>query len=81
MLEEILNEYQEEDLLIAEGFDEAVIGIQTDFTEPRLVYSVSKCIDILKKDMTSDEALEYFMFNVSGAYFGEKTPVWCWDIF
>ena len=26
-------------------------------------------------------ALEYFDFNVSGAYVGEQTPVWCEDNF
>jgi hypothetical protein len=24
--------------------------------------------------------MEYFDYNVSGAYVGEKTPVWCWDL-
>jgi hypothetical protein len=31
--------------------------------------------------MSEDEALEYFDFNVSGAYMGEKTPIWCNDQF
>jgi len=64
---------------------------------PRLVYSVKKCIEILMKDteVSEDEleegetieskkrelASEYFGFNVSGAYVGEKTPVWCHDEF
>lgn len=26
--------------------------------------------------MSYDEALEYFEFNVLGAYMGEKTPIW-----
>lgn len=45
----------------------------------RLIYSVSKCLEILERDMDSTDALEYFTFNVSGAYVGEKTPIWCWD--
>ena len=81
MLDEIIEYHPEEELLKANGFDEAVIGISTDFTEPRLIYSVAKCLEILGKDMDETEAVEYFMFNVSGAYVGDKTPIWCWDNF
>jgi len=81
MLEEILERYPDEPLLIADGFDDAVIGIATDFTEPRLIYSVSKCLDILMKDMPYEEAFEYFTYNTSGAYMGERTPIWSWDDF
>jgi len=83
MLEDILEQYSDEELLVADGFDDAVIGIANDFTEPRLIYSVSKCLDILMKrdEMIYLDALEYFTYNVSGAYVGEKTPVWCWDDF
>jgi len=82
MLEEILETYDDEDILVADGFDEAVIGIATDFTEPRLIYSVEKCIEILMKrdEMEYEDAMEYFTFNVSGAYI-ENGPIWCWDDF
>ena len=78
-LQAILEAYPEDELLTADGFDEAIIGI--DETSMRLIYSVSKCITILEKDMSRDEAIEFFEFNVSGAYVGDKTPIWCWDIF
>lgn len=77
MLEIILEIYSEEELLIADGFDEAVIGI--DENSLRIIYSVKKCIEILTKDMSEEDALEYFNYNVSGAYVGEKTPIWCQD--
>lgn len=81
MLNKILDYYSEDSFLKANGFDEAVIGIATDFTEPRLIYSVSKCLEILEKDMDKEEALEYFTYNVSGSYVGEQTPIFCWDNF
>jgi hypothetical protein len=31
--------------------------------------------------MNTEEALEFFEFNVSGSYMGAKTPIWCYDIF
>jgi len=77
MIDKILNWFPEEEILKADGFDEAIIGI--DEETMRLIYSVSKCIDILKKDMDEEEAVEYFNFNIKGAYMGDKTPIWCID--
>jgi hypothetical protein len=79
MLQDIIDQYTDEQILIADGFDEAVIGI--DEREMRLVYSVRKCIEILTRDMSEEDAIEHFNYNVSGAYVGEKTPIWCWDIY
>ena len=43
---------------------------------------VSKCIEVLMKDdMTQEDALEYLYYNCVGAYVGEHTPIWCWDLF
>jgi len=78
MLEEIINTY-EDSVLIADGFEDAIIGVEE--ATMRVVYSVSKCIEILMKEMEYEEAKEYFYFNVSGAYVGEKTPIWCEDNF
>ena len=78
LLESILENYPEEEFLKADGFDGAILGV--DESSMRLIYSVAKCIEILMKDMTDEDAFEYFYFNVSGAYVGEKTPIWCSDI-
>lgn len=81
MLEEILEKYQDVDFLIADGFDNAIIGF--DDKSYRLIYSVTKCINVLinENDMDEEEALDYFYYNVSGAYVGEKTPIFCDDLF
>lgn len=74
--------YNDQELLVADGFDDAIIGV--DEISYRVVYSVKKCIKILVGKFgidDEDEAMEYFEFNVSGAYMGEKTPIWCYDIF
>jgi hypothetical protein len=77
MLEEILENYPDETFLKADGFDEAIIGL--DEKSGRLIYSTTKCLEILVKDeeMTMEEAIEHFYYNVSGAYFGEQTPIFC----
>ena len=79
MLEEILETYSDEGILVADGYNEAIIGI--DETSLRLIYSVKKCLEILEEDMSYADALDYFSFNVSGAYVGERTPIWCNDDF
>jgi hypothetical protein len=79
MIDKITEYYQDESFLRADGFDEAIIGV--DENEMRLVYSVSKCIEILCKEMTQEDAIEHFYYNVSGSYVGDKTPIWCYDNF
>lgn len=77
MIEQIIEAYPDETFLKADGFDDAILGV--DESSMRLIYSVSSCIEILKKDMAPGDATEYFDFNVRGAYVGEKTPIWCDD--
>lgn len=78
MIDKIKEWFPENELLTADGFDNAIIGIEAD--SGRIIYSVSKCIEILiKNGMDEEEAVEYFEFNVSGSYVGEKTPIWCID--
>jgi UDP-glucose 4-epimerase len=80
MLERILAIYEDEQLLIADGFDSAVIGI--DEKSMRIIYSVTKCLQVLESQgMEMVESIEYFDFNVKDAYVGEKTPIWCEDFF
>jgi len=78
-LDDLFNRYPDVEFLIADGFNEAIIGV--DETQMRLIYSMNKCIDILCREMEYDEALEYFSFNIHQAYVGDKTPIWCVDDF
>lgn len=80
MLNEIVEYFYDDEILKADGFDDAVIGI--DQNSMRLIYSVKKCIEILVlQGMSVEEAIEYFDFNTKGSYVGEKTPIWCDDMF
>lgn len=80
MLDSIIDAYGgDETFLKADGFDDAIIGV--DETTMRLIYSMKKCIKILMRDMNEEESLEFFSFNISCAYMGEKTPIWCIDYF
>jgi hypothetical protein len=64
--------------LKADGFDDAIIGIASRCGMNDLIaYDVSKCLTILmeRDGMEYEEALEFFEFNVIGAYMGENTPI------
>jgi hypothetical protein len=78
MLDKILEWFPEDEILKADGLDDAIIGIEVNSS--RLIYSKSKVIDILVREgMTEHEALEHYDFNIEGAYVGDKTPIWCTD--
>ena len=63
------------DILYCDGLQEALVGTGTRFTHPVAVYDKQKVLEILQKDMTREEAEEYFDFNIAGAYVGESTPI------
>jgi hypothetical protein len=76
LLKQIIEEHSDIEFLIADGFDEAVIGY--DINTYRLIYSVQKCIDILiEQGMLEIDAIEYLHYNTFNAFVGESTPIWC----
>jgi len=81
-LDIIMNNYPDEDILSAEGFDDAILGVVVDHnSEPRLAYSFLKCIEILinHNEMLVVDAEEYFNNNVISAYVGGNSPIWIND--
>tara|TARA_R100000808_G_scaffold134_1_gene995 strand:+ start:25792 stop:26049 length:258 start_codon:yes stop_codon:yes gene_type:complete len=68
-------------MLLADGLDEALIGVARRCGQPDLVaYSVSKCIEVfMRSGLSYLEACEHFEFNTAGAWVGEGTPVWVYD--
>jgi hypothetical protein len=78
MLQEIIENFPDIEFLKADGLDSAVIGF--DEQSERLIYSVSKIMEILMSDgMTDEDALDHYYYNIAGAYVGEKTPIYCFD--
>lgn len=80
-LDTILEIASDSEFLKADGLDGAVIGY--DDTSDRLIYSMTKVIDILIIDdgLTEEDALEHYYYNIHGSYVGDKTPIWCYDYF
>jgi hypothetical protein len=64
------------DLLTIDGFDEAIIGVVERIDLLVVCYDKRKILKILSRDMSEMQALEYYEFNILGAYMGEATPVY-----
>lgn len=76
--EELVEFYGDPDLLFADGFDDCIVGVTNSFdTCQKVVYNIEKMINsLMKEGMSEHEALEYFDFNIAGAYVGERTPLY-----
>lgn len=78
MTREQINDFVEaagfESTLVAEGLDDAFIGITDDGVA---VYSKNRCVrSIMEADgISEEEAIEYLEFNTYSCYVGEMTPL------
>lgn len=69
--------YSEEDeILLADGFEKAFVGIACQFNKPLACYDYEGCLQVLSEEgMTEEDAVEHMSFNVEGGWVGENTPV------
>ncbi len=69
---------REDGVLLADGFESAFVGIGTQFNRQIAIYDYDLCIATLvdRDGMDPDEAVEFFEFNVAGAYVGPATPIY-----
>ena len=72
---------EDEKILLADGLESAFMGVGRQFTHPIAIYSYKKVIKILMRDhkMDREEAIEYFDYNIAGAFVGDQTPVFLQD--
>tara|TARA_B100000886_G_scaffold103384_1_gene68718 strand:+ start:1144 stop:1392 length:249 start_codon:yes stop_codon:yes gene_type:complete len=65
-------------MLKADGFDKAFLGVASRFNmEDVFAYDMDECIAILcrRDNMSYEDAIEFFHYNVLGAWVGKKTPL------
>jgi len=77
-IREELSEHFGDDLLFADGFDSAIIGVCGGFDSGRVVYDIEKMIESCMQEagMTYEDSVEWIDFNTIGAYVGKNTPVY-----
>lgn len=66
-----------EGLVFYDGLDDAFLGICEQYPGPPIaLYDRTKAIEILAEGLDGDMegAIEYFEYNVAGAFVGEQTP-------
>lgn len=65
----------DEDIILADGFERAFVGIARQFGKPFAVYDRGLCLALLTgQEMSFEDAEEYMSFNTEGAWVGENTP-------
>lgn len=64
-------------IMLVDGFEEALIGMAFRFGGVQAAaYDVEKIMEILQgQGMNEEEAVEFFEFNIIGAWVGEGTPI------
>lgn len=74
LLSKILDMYPDEGYIKADGFDAAIVGVSSTGC---LVYSADKVIEILmsRNNWSYDDAIDYYYYNIEGAYVGDRTPI------
>jgi hypothetical protein len=78
--EELLEVYEglideNTELLLADGFDDAIIGLCSKSL--RVIYDYDLMLEILEDEgMEEIEAIEHLEFNVLNAWVGDQTPIY-----
>ncbi len=67
----------EESLLFADGYDDAILGVAELNGAASVVYDTAKVMQILcdRDGMTRADAEEFFAYNVVGAFLGVASPI------
>ena len=67
----------DDSIITADGFELAFLGCGYSFGGAYAIYNFSTCMEILmqRDGMTYDDAEEYFQYNVTGAFVGDRMPV------
>tara|TARA_R110002020_G_scaffold406866_1_gene617010 strand:+ start:173 stop:454 length:282 start_codon:yes stop_codon:yes gene_type:complete len=74
--EKLAEQYDE--LLFADGYDSAIIGVACGHDSARVVYNVQLMIDACMQEagMTHQDSVEWLEYNTFGAYVGANTPIY-----
>jgi hypothetical protein len=67
-LQEILDNFPDEEFTLLTGLDDAVIGVDAYCEPMRLVYSINEIVEcFMREGMTDEEAIEYYEYNTARA--------------
>lgn len=80
IVKHIQDNYGDEDIMLADGLERALIGFTRDSPASRIraIYNYDRCVTALLKnnpEWDHDDAIEWLEYNVIGAYVGDTTPL------
>lgn len=66
-----------EDALFVDGMEKALIAVGYRFGHAVAIYDRRLCLEVMmnRDGATYEEAVEFFDFNIEGAYVGDHTPI------
>ena len=72
---EVIGEW-DEGIVFMDGYDEALVGVCQRYGMPPVaLYDTEKVVAMLvAQGLTEADAMEYFYFNMEGAWVGDHTP-------
>jgi hypothetical protein len=83
LLDNYVSEFYPEydSVVVFEDLDDALVGVGVGQDGvPKSVYDQDKIIEILMRDMTEEEAWEYFSFNIEGTKFSNTEVIYLTSI-
>ena len=77
-----MEEEEDRNVVFADGFDEAIIGVLNIDGPVRVVYDKWAMVNIMRaaEDMSFEDAVEFLEYNVWGAYIGPSTPIYMYCV-
>jgi len=76
--EDSLRQHEEEgdNPLLADGFEDALIGFGQQFNQKIAIYDYARCVEVLAaQGFSYEDAIEWMEYDVVGAYVGRRTPI------
>lgn len=73
---EMLADWKDEGVIPYPGLEDALVGIAIQCNTPIAIYDRDKAIELIMttNEWDLDESIEWFEYNVIGAYHGRNTP-------
>tara|TARA_B100002019_G_scaffold27571_1_gene21478 strand:- start:2312 stop:2575 length:264 start_codon:yes stop_codon:yes gene_type:complete len=77
-----LSDIYGKELIFADGFDDAIIGVAAGFDSARVVYCYASMVEVMMNDknMNYEDALDWIEYNTLGSYVGKNTPIYVMGI-
>ena len=77
-LREELTDIYGDNLLFADGFDNAIVGVAGGFDSGRVVYCYASMVESCIKElgMSYEDSVDWIEYNTINSYVGEHTPIY-----